>query len=117
MSRRTTGVRTSRITTVGVSGILFVATHDSLRTYVSPQVAYTPVSSTLHSGGPSIPDLEITSSGYSAGGLVGALYAIGRRFSAYGELGIAYRHSEGGISRFETSSTSTRLAIGVVLYC
>jgi hypothetical protein len=109
-----TATTTSLTTSVGVSGILFVATHESLRTYVSPQVAYTR-SSRTQAGSP-LPDT--TSSGYSAGGAVGAQYAIGHRFAAYGELGIEYEHTpnSGGIPNHNENSISTRSAVGVIMY-
>lgn len=112
----TTNRSTSFTTSVGVSGIFFVATKDNLRTYVSPQIGYTRVSITQNVGGPSSADVKTTGTGYSAGGSVGAQYAIGSRFGAYGELGAVYRHAEGGVSNSDTDSVSTRSAVGVIVY-
>ena len=111
----TTRTATELTTNLGVSGILFFASQDNLRTYVSPQLAYTRTSATVHSADSS-PDIEPTSSGYSAGGSVGAQYAIGRRFSAYGELGVVYRHTKGPASNTDINWISTRSAVGVIVY-
>jgi hypothetical protein len=102
--------------TVGVSGMFFFATHDDLRTYVSPRVGYTRTTSTIRSSDASVPDVDLTGSEYSAGVSVGAQYAIGRRFSAYGELGFVYEHYrvEGGGST--GYFISTRPSVGVIVY-
>jgi hypothetical protein len=114
----TTNTTTILTTTVGVSGVFFVASHDSLRAYLSPRAAYIRRSSTYRTASSSLPEIENTSSGYSAGGSVGAQYAIGRRFSAYGELGVAYEHHlyREHISDDVRHAIATRSAVGVIVY-
>jgi hypothetical protein len=92
---------------VGVSGLFYLTRHEALRTYLSPRYAYSRGSSTSQSSGasPSSVSGGETSSHFVAGSF-GAQYALGRRFSVFGEVGLGY-------SRTETEPTSTTQIISV----
>jgi hypothetical protein len=111
---------------VGVSALFYVTRHDALRTYLSPRYAYTRRSST-NQASTLLPSTAFgsDSSGHFVSGSFGAQYALGRRFSVFGEVGLGYSRSEskppalssGIITGAATSHTlSTRSGAGVVLY-
>lgn len=88
---------------VAVSGLFYFARKDALRPYVSPRFTYarSDASAATDNGtitGPTTSDSIV--SAYSGAASLGAQYAIGRRFSVFGELGASY-------TRTTTTSTST----------
>ena len=98
---------------VGVSGLLYAGKWESLRTYVSPRFTYNRSSSTTTTNllSPNViglppPSVSFSSSTKSTatnkrgGGSFGAQYAVHKRFSVFGEVGLDY-------SRGESSFTST----------
>ncbi len=120
------GTNESSSTSVGVgaSVLFYLNERDNLRMYVAPRFAYDHDSLNL---GPSIMALpvsfapDIKTSTYSTTGSFGAQYSLNRRFGAFGELGLEYRHSSVEPSfAFQTKSTShawgVRTGVGVILY-
>jgi hypothetical protein len=68
---------------VGVSALCYLSNADGLRTYVAPRWMYG------HTG----PGAGTTSHVNSIGGAFGAQYALGKRFSVFGETGLTYSHA------------------------
>jgi opacity protein-like surface antigen len=83
---------------IGVSALIYLSTRDSLRTYVSPRVQFSWLSGessspTTLSGAPAITS-ESTGSAFGVSAAFGAQYALGDRFSVFGEIGLGYSDSE-----------------------
>jgi hypothetical protein len=128
-----------------LSALVYVGRKDALRPYISPRIAYSRSAASASTNtntipGPSTSDSTISS--YSAAGSFGAQYALGRRFSVFGELGASYtRTTTLTTSTFTTTSTTivngaitqtiraqnvqasahanvvtTRTAVGVIVY-
>ena len=100
---------------VGASVLFYLKQYDSLRTYVAPQWTYD------HAG----PGSGTTSHANSISGLFGAQYALGKRFSVFGETGLAFSRStaKGDVAIATTdvltvkgNSFGTRTGAGVILY-
>jgi hypothetical protein len=117
---------TSRSWTVGVgaSALFYLGGTGDLRTYISPRFSYghNSSSSELAPGGSSS---ENAGSTYSVTGSFGAQYALGKRFSVFGEAGLAYAWQTSSFSStaanvIGTTSTAnsvgTRTAIGVIVF-
>ena len=111
---------------VGVSALFYTGGVGSLRTYVSPRVAYARLSTTSEASASTSPS-ESTTNTWQFAGTFGAQYAIGERFSVFGEAGLAYSHGTStfrvgglpaGVEPGETTNQTfgTRTAVGVVLY-
>jgi opacity protein-like surface antigen len=104
-----------------VSGLFYVSRNDNLRTYVSPRYTYSRGSSTSTTSG-IFGELEneLESSIHSITGSFGAQYALGSRFSAFGEVGLGYVRStlSGSFSgvRSKSHGWSTRTGAGFILY-
>ena len=105
---------------IGVSALFYVSKHDALRTYISPRWAYTRIASESEGVG------SISSASGNVNnvtGSFGAQYALSRRFSVFGEVGIGYTHTTnapmGALSSFATASSTnavaTRSGAGVAL--
>jgi hypothetical protein len=105
---------------VGVSALFYLTKADRLRTFVSPRYAYGRSSSTSSSTGNLPVVSDITSSASSWSGSFGAEYVFSRRFSAFGEIGVAYSNASSEISlavlRSRSHSIGTRTSGGFVLY-
>lgn len=115
---------------VGLSALFYLSRHDALRTYVSPRWAYTRTSSTsstspssLSSPSPGVS--SSTGSGNFVSGSFGAQYALARRFSLFGEIGLGFSRTVtspafGSLAVTTTDSISrtfsTRSGAGVILY-
>jgi len=129
---RTTTTESSSVS-VDLSGIVYLARPDALRTYVSPRFAVSHGSSTLPStsidfstGGTTTTTVTTTtmsSSSYEVSGSFGAEYTLGRRFAVFGEAGPRYRWANPGpfTATFTTSSSKSRSVgiqsgVGVVVY-
>ena len=106
---------------VGVSALFYLTNADNLRTYISPRYSYSrsTTTSTLTVLGTTTSN-ELTSSGSSVIGSFGAQYAIGPRFSAFGEVGFGYTGltSRSAISGIRSTSRTwgTRTGAGFILY-
>lgn len=124
-----TTITTSESTTdfwqasVGLSALFYLSKHDALRTYVSPRWAYTRDFNDSSSGLSDSIDFGSTRSGNLVAGSFGAQYALGRKFSAFGEIGLEFTRtvSTPNDSRFGGSQDvfrtfGTRSAAGVILY-
>lgn len=103
----------------GVSVLFYSALTDNLRTYVAPRFSYSRTSG----------DTDVTESAtdvYSVAGMFGAQYSLGRRFAAFGEVGVAYSRQSGSATTSIVNVTTTisnhgnafgtRTGVGVVLY-
>jgi hypothetical protein len=66
----------------------------------------------------SIPDLELTTTTGTIAALFGAQYSPNRRFSVFGEVGLAYASTEAetGFSETEAHTFGARAGVGVTLY-
>ena len=106
---------------VGASGLFYLSDVNKLRTYVSPRFTYARTTSSTEANGVSFGS-EGSGKSYSAGGAFGAQYALGDRFSVFGEVGVGYarQKTSSDIQTFQNSTVShtwsSRTGIGVVLY-
>jgi len=100
---------------LAISALFYFAEHDHLRTYVSPAFTYQRNSSESSTNVTSPP---VNTYGFR--GVIGAQYAISDRFSAFGEIGLAYSHAKARNAANTTTSTgnswSTRSGVGVILF-
>lgn len=103
---------------VGASALWYVRRFDSVRTYVSPRVAYSRSSATSSTND----DDPRTANTLSAAASVGAQYTPVRKFSVFGEIGYGFSR---GWSEFRTPISTTKLtgwawsprgAVGVIFY-
>lgn len=112
---------------VGVSALFYVKQWDALRMYVSPRFGYIRTTNnsttTISLPGGSSQELRNRNSTYVTSGSLGGQYMLGRRFSVFGEAGVAYSDLstslEGGFTpQIETSgwSVASRAGVGVVIY-
>jgi hypothetical protein len=134
--RLITSTTTSRLTndlwqvSAGLSALFYLTKHDALRTYLSPRWAYTRSSNSSTSDRTAIVTSG-DSTGQFVGGSVGAQYALGRRFSVFGEIGLGFSRTriaptvittvvpvDGPINvgGSVTRTLATRSGAGVVLY-
>jgi hypothetical protein len=112
--------------TVGLGALVYLSKHDALRTYVSPRWAYTRMSNNTVSALSELRNFGSTASGHVISGSFGGQYALGRRFGAFGEVGLSFtrtvtspdQQSMGpfGNSRNVSRSFGTRSAAGVIWY-
>lgn len=103
----------------GVSVLFYSSLTDNLRTYVAPRFSYARTS-----GDSNV--TESTTDVYSFAGMFGAQYSLGRRFAAFGEVGLSYARQNGlattTIGPLTNTITNhgnaigTRTGVGVVLY-
>jgi hypothetical protein len=110
---------------IGLSALFYLSRHDALRTYVSPRWAYTRTSSSSASGPSPNQSSSSTGNGNFVSGSFGAEYALARRFSVFGELGLGYNRTitsptsgSSGVTTTDSASRtfSTRSGAGVILY-
>ena len=115
----------------GVSALLYLWKQEALSAFVTPRYAYTHGTSTTAGSGATLAPTDITTTNHFFSGSFGAQYALSRKFSVYGEIGLGYTRSNvdnasttGGFA-LGTSSTSTettsrgvstRSGAGVVFY-
>jgi opacity protein-like surface antigen len=103
-----------------IGALFYLHTWEKASAYVAPIFGYTRVSST--SSGQTSSGTTSTSSShgnaYSFTGSVGAHYALSRRFSVFGEVGVGYSHATTTYPQNETKTNvwSPRSAVGVILY-
>jgi hypothetical protein len=109
----------------GVSALFYLVKGEALRTYVSPRFTYlrNSTTGTAFASVPTIATAPTTvSSNYGVSGSVGAQYALAKRFSVFGEAGLAYTRStvapDSTTFRSESKSRTIglRSGVGVILY-
>jgi len=122
-----TGASDGSTVSTGASVLFYLRKWDDLATYVSPRYAFGRTTSTSDSDFAG--ESERTSRSHLISGSFGAQYWLGQRFSAFGEVGLAYTRgtSETDIdlppglppsllTDVTSSSFATRSAVGVVFY-
>jgi outer membrane protein with beta-barrel domain len=113
----------------GVSALFYVATHDRVRTYVSPRLTYSRI--TFNSSS-SLPSPLLSTSSKSTGttwggaGSFGAQYSPTPRFSVFGEVGLGFSRqtSHSSVTTLviipstdvKGNSWGTRAGVGIVFY-
>jgi hypothetical protein len=118
---------TSTSVTTGLSGLFYVRKRDALSVFLSPRYTYSHGSTTPSATPPATASGGTTTRTHGVSGSFGAQYAIGRRFSIFGEVGVAYSTSVGNSPDAVTPSTTSRSenaghgvgmrsGVGVVLY-
>jgi hypothetical protein len=111
----------------GLSALFYLSRHDKLRTYLSPRWAYTHVSSSPSSTNSTVTSVVTGTTGHGnfVSGAFGAEYALGDRFSMFGEIGLGYNRTVSSpltnsslltIGGSRATNLSTRSGAGVVLY-
>ena len=104
----------------GVSALFYLRTEDKLRTYFSPRFSYAHTSSESSSSSLTTTELEQSSNALGVSGSFGAQYAVGDRFTVFGELGFAFSHSHGKSSLQPVTGTGNnwglRSGVGIVYY-
>ena len=110
----------------GVSALFYMKTEDKLRTYISPRFIYSHTTSSSDTSGlttlPGQTPVDLSQSGDAWGGAgsFGAQYAVGDKFTVFGELGFGFTHSTTSRSTTGTSgsgnSWGTRGGVGIVYY-
>jgi hypothetical protein len=114
-------------TSAGLSALLYLSRHDKLSTYLSPRWAYTRLSSTPSVSGGGVASVVTGTNGHInfVSGSFGAQFAIGERFSVFGELGLAFSRTVSSpltnitlltIGGSTATNVSTRSGAGVILY-
>jgi hypothetical protein len=109
---------------VGVSALFYIGGAADVRTYLSPKFSYWHNSSSagLAPGGSRS---QNASSDYAVAGSFGAQYALGKRFSVYGEVGLTYAWQTSSFSSTTANvvgtdstahSVGTRSAVGVIAF-
>lgn len=103
----------------GVSVLFYSPVTDNLRTYLAPRFSYARTTGDTNT-------TESTTDVYSIAGMFGAQYSLGRRFAAFGEVGLGYSRQSGSsmttIGPVTTRVTNhgnavaTRTGAGVILY-
>ncbi len=115
----------------GISGLIYLWKREALSAFVSPRYAFTRGTNTGTSNGATSPVGDITTRNHFISGSFGAQYALGRRFSVFGEIGLGYNHGSASSPPSSTPSpigsttsssesnnhgVSTRSGVGVVFY-
>jgi hypothetical protein len=98
-------------TGAGVSALLYIGKYESLRTYVSPRLAY---SQTNASSGvlSSLVSSSNTTSTWSTSGSFGAQYTAGRHFGIFGEVGLNYASTTSRTTLVESRTTVVGVGAG-----
>jgi len=102
---------------VAVSVLFYLHQYDHLRTYLAPRIDYGRSGSTLN--GTVTGTSNTTRWGAGGTGSFGAQYALGDRFSIFGEAGFTFSHSTLPTTLSSVGSGNawgTRSAVGVVFY-
>jgi len=129
-----THVKTDSTTVgVGVSGLIYVWKKESLSAFVSPRYAYAHGTITTSGSATTFQANDGRSRSHSFSGSFGAQYALGRRFSVFGEIGLGYTRENAStsapqsdavvpvasvVSAYESKGhrLGTRSGVGVTLY-
>jgi hypothetical protein len=95
----------------GVSALLYLTRDAGFRTYVTPRVAYTTMSSSTEPSGTVV---SSTSDGHawSTSGSFGAQYSFSRRFGVFGEAGVTYSTTTTHSSSVQTTTTVVGIGTG-----
>lgn len=115
-ARTTTSSGTSTDVTTNAWGValgvpFYMSDADNLRTYFSPRIGYSSSDADVGTGSSTSTQLNLSLS-------YGAHYSLSKRFSAFGETGLAYNttKSEFGTTSSDTKGFGLRSSIGLVLY-
>ena len=104
----------------GVSALFYLRTEDRLKTYFSPRFTYTHASSTSSASGVTTSELKQTTNTVGVSGSFGAQYAVGDRFTVFGELGFAFSHLHSKSSLAPSSGSGNgwglHSGVGIVFY-
>jgi hypothetical protein len=107
----------------GASALFYVARFDQLRTYVSPRFSYarTTNSGTItNSFGLPPSNTKTTATAWGGSGSFGAEYALSKKFSAFGEIGLGVTRttvkSNTSVAQQHSTAWSTRSGVGVIFY-
>jgi hypothetical protein len=112
------GERDTSTIAIGLSGLFYLGKWESLSAYLSPRFTYSRLRLDGFSAG--FPDNE--SKTYAWSGSFGTQYALHRKFSVFGEVGVAYSHSDEqfgstlAVTDSNTDTWSTRTGVGVLFY-
>jgi hypothetical protein len=119
---------TTTLVGTGVSGLFRLWKRDALSAFVTPRYTYSHVSATP-SATTAAASTETATASHGVSGSFGAQYAMGRRFSVFGDVGVAYSSSVSnppdlvtgtlsttGRSEFKSHGVGMRTGVGVVLY-
>ena len=103
----------------GVSVLFYSSMTDNLRTYLAPRFSYSRTSGDSNT-------TDSTTDIYALAGMFGAQYSLGRRFAAFGEVGVSYSRQNGTSATTigpvttqivnHANAFGTRTGVGVVLY-
>jgi hypothetical protein len=104
---------------VDVGALLYMKKYDNVRTYLSPRFSYVRTKSS--SPPTTFGSLDSTSNGAGGAGTFGAQLDGSRRFSVYGEVGLAVTHrttdAPGGVVTSSKGTTwGTVAGVGIVFY-
>jgi hypothetical protein len=103
---------------LGIGALFYVKKWDSVATYWTPRFAWG--HATHEASSTFVVASEVTSNTYQYSGSFGAQGWIGQRFSAFGEVGLAYQRgtSKSANTGLRTTSDTltTRAGVGVALY-
>ena len=106
----------------GISALFYVKKWDQVSAYVSPRYAWSHTGTTSRAEGDFFIEDEVKSTNNSQNfsGSFGVQGWIGSRFSAYGEVGVSYFHSDSksGVTDSKSSGNSfaTRSGVGIAFY-
>jgi len=105
----------------GVSAIFYLGSPaDKLRTYVAPRFTYAHMSSTVKLSSVTNSSTTTTGNGVGGFGLFGAQYAVGDRFTVFGEVAFGLTHSSTTSSLLPTKGSGNSWGIhsgaGIVFY-
>lgn len=107
-------------TGIGVDGLFTLREDDRLRTYAGGGFKYVRSSYTFEL--PTGLERDGSNDGLELSGFFGAQYAVGERFSVFGEVGLAYASSSAefgfadSLSEVRNRAFGTRTTAGVTLY-
>jgi hypothetical protein len=102
-----------------VGALFYIKKYDNVRTFLSPRFSYTRATFSSPSNGNA--SIESTSNSTGGAGTFGAQFDASRRFSVYGEVGVAAAHHKtegnGGILTSSKGTTwGTVAGVGIVFY-
>ena len=103
----------------GVSGLFYLQRWDELSTYLSPRFAYSRSTATSSTSFFQNTPTTSRSNVYNGSLSFGAQYALGRRFSAFGEVGFGLTDTRASSATGSSSDGriwSTRTGAGVIFY-
>jgi hypothetical protein len=97
----------------GLSGLFYLRQWEGVRAYLVPRFAYSRSTTTgTSTGGTVLSTSDNTSSDYNVAGSLGLQHSIGRRFSVFGEVGLAYSRQMSSLTAVGTVSGSSAVSSG-----